>query len=128
MSAAPVLDAPAHDHAAAVQHSTCPECLAAFAPHAHGQLFCTPAHKRAWNNRWLARGGSGIMFAAIARATRNGTRGGSNGIMTAGWRSAQLFDRKLREWDDEDRTATPPRMLLRDFMRLRWESGYFDLT
>ncbi|MFN3585776.1 hypothetical protein [Phenylobacterium sp.] len=48
----------------------CPECGVAFAPSHHRQLFCTPAHKAAYNNRQVSRGFTPFFLAQVWQAAR----------------------------------------------------------
>ena len=51
--------------------AVCPECGARFAASHPLYTFCTPAHKRAWNNRMLARGGSLMLLMQAWRQGRH---------------------------------------------------------
>lgn len=97
----------------------CPECMQGFKARSWQQLFCCPAHKRTYNNRWLKRGAVLAPFAAAARATRDGTRG-----RKSVGRSASIdANRLLQRWADEDRAAG--RMNVVDYMGLRYR---YDLA
>ena len=49
----------------------CPECGARFVTSHPLYTFCTPAHKRAWNNRMLKRGGSLMLLMQAWRQGRH---------------------------------------------------------
>jgi hypothetical protein len=99
--------------------NACPECLAPFVARSWQQLFCCPAHKRLYNNRWLKRGAVLAPIAAAARATRNGTRGNK----LVGTRASTDSNRLLERWKEEDERAG--RMPVVDYMALRYR---YDLV
>ena len=94
----------------------CPECMGGFKPRQAGTLFCCPAHKRTWNNRWTVRGSQLAQYAAVARITRDGSRGSAEDRAT-GKRAAAIMRRLIQRFRDEDRAAG--RMWLPAFMRDR---------
>lgn len=94
----------------------CPECMAVFTPRQANALFCCPAHKRAWNNRWTVRGSQLAQYAATARITRDGSRGSEEDRAT-GKRAAAIHRRLIQRFRDEDRDAG--RMPLPRFMARR---------
>lgn len=103
---------------------TCPECLATFEAKDAGQLFCTPPHRRAWNNRWTVRGAVIAPLAAVARVTRNGSRGSEAGRLS-GWRAGQQVDALLARYRREDRAER--RMDWEQYLALRYATGFDPL-
>jgi hypothetical protein len=102
----------------------CPECTRLFEPNRRNQLFCTSAHKRDWENRATVRGKVLTPLAAVARMTRNGTRGADD-LRDIGRRASNRQNQLIREWRDEDRAAG--RMDAGEFLRVRLKFGLFDL-
>jgi hypothetical protein len=99
----------------------CPECLQPF-PHAHpGQLFCSPAHRDAWNNRATVHGRVLTPLAMVERVTR----GGSRGDTATGIRARQQKDQLIQRWVEEDRAAG--RMDWPTYLRLRYGVGFDPL-
>lgn len=94
----------------------CPECAARFKPRQANALFCCPAHKRAWNNRWTVRGSQLAQYAAVARETRDGTRG-TPAARAIGKRAAAIYRRLTQRFRNEDREAG--RMPMPEFMAAR---------
>jgi hypothetical protein len=103
---------------------TCPECAKLFEPNRRNQLFCSTAHKAAWENRATVRGKVLTPLAAVARMTRNGTRG-SDEMRAIGRRASNQQNRLIQQWRDEDRAVG--RMDAGEFLRLRVKFGLFDL-
>lgn len=99
----------------------CPECLRVFSPRQDAQLFCSPQHRDAWNNRWTTRGRTDMILAAVARYTRNGHRGGA----LFGQRASYAFDSHLARWRRDD--ALAGRMPLPAFIDLRYSLGFDPL-
>lgn len=100
---------------------TCPECMAAFTPVEARQLFCNPAHRRAWNNRATVRGAVLMPLAIVARLTRNGTRGDA----ATGRRAARDHNALVQRYRDED--AAAGRMPWADYLRRRYAIGFDPL-
>lgn len=50
---------------------TCPECSVRFLAAHHRQMFCTPAHSKAYSNRQLAEGQRIVAVAKAWRMSRN---------------------------------------------------------
>lgn len=98
------------------QTRDCPECMTRFSPRQANTLFCCPAHKRAWNNRWTVRGSQLAQYDAVARLTRDGSRG-SPEDRAVGKRASGIRHRLIQRFRDEDRDAG--RMPLPRFMRER---------
>ena len=94
----------------------CPECGSVFQPRQANALFCCPAHKRAWNNRWTVRGSQLAQYAAVARITRDGSRG-TPADRAIGKRAAAIHRRLIQRFRDEDRKAG--RMPMPEFMAAR---------
>lgn len=94
----------------------CPECGGRFKPRQANGLFCCPAHNKAWNNRWTSRGSLLVQYAAVARVTRDGTRG-TEDECAIGKRCAAIQRRLHQRWRDEDRDAG--RMAMPEFMAAR---------
>lgn len=94
----------------------CPECGTDFVARNPGALFCCPAHRKAWNNRWTVRGSQLAQYQAVARLTRDGTRGKPDD-RTIGKRCAAAARRLLQRWRDEDRAEG--RMDATEFMHRR---------
>ena len=99
----------------------CPECMALFVPTQPGQLFCSGAHRAAWNNRATVRGRVLTPLAIVARLTRNGTRGDRQTGQSAGHHANTLILR----WRDEDREAG--RMPWEDYLARRYRLGFDPL-
>jgi hypothetical protein len=90
----------------------CPECMQPFPPAHPHQLFCSLAHRSAWNERAKKRGRQVFPLMMVARITRDGSRGDKE----LGKRAASEFRELLRRWKDEDVAAgrmTWPRYLAR---------------
>lgn len=100
----------------------CPECNGALASVQPAQIFCSAAHKRAWNNRWYSRGG---VLAPLAMAERI-TRGGSRGDKATGCRARRDAAQLLQRWKDED--AAAGRMSAVDYVALRYRLGLVDVV
>ncbi len=114
-----LLQAPFHSASSpAEDQRTCPECLTRYTPAQDVQLFCCPAHRDTWNNRWTKRGRQGMILAAVARYSRNGSRAGGRSAHRA---SARL-DRLLRDWRRED--AAEGRMSIIAYTDLRYALGF----
>lgn len=119
----PVLDAsPPSRRRIAREQQPCPECGAAFSPRDPGQLFCSLKHRRAWNNRWLKRGGVVAPLLAVARATRNGTRGRDVDARTYGAKAGRDADTLLRRYRAEDEAAG--RMSWEEWLHRRYAAGF----
>jgi hypothetical protein len=99
----------------------CPECLQSFVPAQTSQLFCTPAHRNAWNNRAAVRARVLLPFAITARITREGTRGDRD----TGREAANHRNTLIRRWVDEDKEAG--RMPWPDYLRRRYAAGFDPL-
>jgi hypothetical protein len=95
--------------------------MATFQPIDGGQLFCCTQHRRAWNNRWVTRGAVVAPLAAVARLTRNGSRGSAAG-RTYGARAGSDADTLFRRWRAED--AAAGRMSWEDYLKRRYLLGY----
>ncbi len=96
----------------------CPECMEAFKPQDQRQLFCTPAHRTAWNNRATVRGRVLTPYVLAARVTRDGTRGNRE----AGKHAAQVRHRLIQGYVEEDRAAG--RMDWASYVALRQKHGF----
>jgi uncharacterized Zn finger protein (UPF0148 family) len=97
----------------------CPECGGIVVQRGPGQIFCTPACRKAHHNREAVRGRQLMMYAPAARATRNGTRGiGAD----AGAHATHRMNQLLSEWRDED--ARAGRMGPVELAQLRHRVGY----
>lgn len=105
--------------------AACPECGASAPRRAANQLFCTPAHRDAWNTRIAVRGKVAQPLAMVARITRDGTRG-SQVERDTGRRAASELRYLLQKWRDEDRAAG--RMDWPTYLALRYASGFDPLT
>lgn len=105
----------------AVPRHQCPECLASFRKTHPGQLFCTPAHRDAWNNRATVRGRVLTALAMVERATRGGTRGDK----ATGKRARQQKDQLIQRWIEEDRKAG--RMAWPEYLARRYAVGFDPL-
>lgn len=81
--------------------SRCAECGELFRARQYNQLFCRPAHRRAYNNRWLARG---LVLAPLYCAAR-ATRGGSRGDKATGAKARADAERLAQRWKEEDQAA-----------------------
>lgn len=103
---------------------TCPECGKLFEPNVRNQLFCTPAHKAAWNNRATVRGRVLTPLSIAARVTRNGTRGTPE-AREIGRRASNAHNALIQQYRDEDRAAG--RMEWTQFLIARVKHGLFDL-
>lgn len=99
----------------------CPECLSPFKRRHPGQLFCTVAHRDAWNGRAAVRGRVLTPLAIAARVTRNGTRGDR----ATGARAASEAAALIQRWRDEDRAAG--RMDHPEYLARRYRTGFDPL-
>lgn len=104
----------------------CPECSKPFEPSVRNQLFCTPDHNTAWNNRQTKRGRviAPLMMAAVA--TRNG-RSGTPEERERGKEAVRHLNILTQRFRAEDRAADPPRMDWRAFNALRYRHGFDPL-
>jgi uncharacterized OB-fold protein len=100
---------------------TCPECGKLFEPNVANQMFCTPPHNAAWNNRATARGRVLTAYSMVARVTRDGSRGTPE-HRAAGKRAARKHRKLIQAYRDEDRAAG--RMGWADYMILRFQLGF----
>lgn len=96
----------------------CPECTKPFEPVHSRQLFCCPAHKKAFHNRATVRGCALAPIAMAARITRDGCQGDTETGAEARRESRRLMD----AWAREDREAG--RMSMVDYVRARKRIGY----
>lgn len=103
----------------------CPECMKLFEPKVANQLFCTPAHNAAWNNRATARGRVLTPLSMVARITRNGTRGPLD-AREAGRQASNAHNALIQRYRNEDRQAG--RMEWPDYMLRRLATGFDPLT
>jgi len=99
----------------------CPECRARFVPRHPGQLFCTAAHRDAWNNRQTVRGRVLTPLVMVARETRNGTRGDR----VTGARAASQAATLMQRHRDEDRAAG--RLSHPEYLARRYRAGFDPL-
>lgn len=83
----------------------CPECGERFTPGHHRQVFCTPAHSRAFNNRALARGQSIYTLAMTWRSARSARTETSK---AAGRAAFSALCRALDAYAAEDTQAGRP--------------------
>ncbi len=91
----------------------CAECMAPFRSPQPGQLFCCPAHRIAFQDRWRVRG---RQLAPLATADRI-TRGGTARDKEIGKKARLSCQRLMARWIAEDRDAG--RMAMDDYVR-RW--------
>ncbi|WP_109808389.1 hypothetical protein [Sphingosinithalassobacter portus] len=96
-----------------------------FEPNRANQLFCTPAHNTAWNNRATTRGRVLTPLSIVARITRNGTRGTSE-ARKAGREASNHHNTLIQRYRDEYRAAG--RMEWPEYMRRRFAAGFDPLT
>lgn len=96
----------------------CPECLCGVLSGPERRVFCSPAHKKAWDNRQRLRGRQLFPFAAVARVTRGGTRGNRE----TGHRAQADQDMLLGRWNEED--ARDNRMSQSDYLTLLYHLGF----
>jgi len=116
-----VLDASAQKADSAnpcIRGRTCPECGTLFRAAHPRQIFCSPAHKRAWHNRDTVRGARLTTLAMAAHSTRGGTRGDKE----TGKRARRDSEQLMRQWDADDRAAG--RMRAVEYVALRNRLGY----
>jgi len=116
-----VLDGPAVELAQsykAMSGIKCPECLRDFAAAHPNQIFCSPVHKKAFQNRLIARGSALTPLAMAARITR----GGSRGDTATGVRARQDTEKLIARWVAEDKEAG--RMRMDQYIRLRISKGF----
>ena len=100
----------------------CPECGVAFAvPEANARkMFCTDAHRVAWNNRMTVRGRVLTPLVMAERITRSGdSRDRASGIL-ARQQSRRLMDK----WVKEDRAAG--RMAADTYFATRQRLGFHE--
>ena len=105
-------------------HGECPECkpaVRAFVRRHPGQLFCTTAHRDAWNDRAAKRGKVLAPLAIVARLTRNGTRLDRE----TGARAASDQHSLITRWRDED--AAAGRMSHTEYLARRYRAGFDPL-
>lgn len=98
----------------------CPECLAEYARAHPRQIFCSKAHKQAFERRVYARGVSLVPAAMAARITRGGSRGLHQ---PAGRQARRDAERAIDTWHAEDKAAG--RMTMDAFYALRRRLGYW---
>lgn len=103
--------------------AVCPECLAPFRRRHPRQLFCSPAHQKAWNKRMAVRGAALCAFAMTGHITRNGTRGEPE-ARDAGRHAKSVAHTLIQRWRDEDRRAG--RMAMPAYMARRIALGYAE--
>lgn len=96
----------------------CPECLAPLSDAQPRQMFCTPAHQQAFNDRQRVRG---RQLAPLAMAARI-TRGGSRRDKPTGIKARQASQRLIERWVVEDREAG--RMAMDDYIAQRLRMGF----
>ncbi|RYG89553.1 MAG: hypothetical protein EON59_01385 [Alphaproteobacteria bacterium] len=68
---------------------------------AANQLFCSPAHRRAWDNRATVRGAKLFALIMVARATRNGSRG-TPADRETGRRASSEANMLIQRWAEQD--------------------------
>lgn len=112
--------APAPTHA--TTRPLCPECMAAFDRKHPNQLFCTVAHRDAWNNRASVRGRVLTPLAMVSRVTRFGGRGDAH----TGKRASHEAHTLMQRWIEEDREAG--RMPQPEYLRRRYSIGFEPLA
>ncbi|MBD8677955.1 hypothetical protein IFT55_05800 [Sphingomonas sp. CFBP 13720] len=95
--------------------------MSPFARRHPGQLFCTVAHRDAWNGRAAVRGRVLTPLAIVARVTRNGTRGDRK----TGARAASEAATLIQQWRDDDRAAG--RMSHPEYLARRYRVGFDPL-
>jgi hypothetical protein len=95
--------------------------MAAFRPRQGHQLFCTPAHKRAYNKLWEKRGAVLAPLYAAARVTRYGTRGDR----ATGAKARRDSDLLVQMWIEED--AAAGRMPVTDYVAARYRAGLVEV-
>lgn len=100
----------------------CAECGGEFRARQYNQLFCTPRHRTAFNNRWLARGFALAPLYAAARATR----GGSRGDRVTGRLARADAERLVQRWKEED--AAAGRMSAIDYAAVRYRFGMVEVA
>lgn len=100
----------------------CPECLGPVKRRQATQLFCSPEHKRAYANRWVARGSVIAPLYAAARATR----GGSRGDKATGTRARADAEHLVQRWRDED--AAVGRMPVTAYVAERYRLGLVEVA
>lgn len=84
---------------------TCPECGERFLRTHHLQLFCAPAHKKAFGNRQLSRAAV-VQLGQVWRSARSSK---DPGVKAAAKLAFALMCRRLDEANAEDRAAKRPR-------------------
>ncbi|MFD1951901.1 hypothetical protein ACFSGX_14095 [Sphingomonas arantia] len=97
---------------------SCPECMVSFAAVHPRQLFCSPAHRDRYHNRWTVRG---RVLAPLEVADRI-TRGGTRGDVVTGRRARRDAQHLKDRWVVEDRDAK--RMPAIEYVRLRLALGF----
>ncbi len=116
-----VLDGPARKPAEsqnASQGDTCPECGSVYARIHPNQMFCTPVHSKAFNNRLLKRGQSLTPLSMAARITR----GGWCGDTATGIKARQMAEQLIARYVAEDKAAG--RMRMDHYVALRIRKGF----
>lgn len=99
----------------------CPECGERFSPQHHRQVFCTPDHSRAFNNRALARG-QGVY--ALAMAWRSARSARTPEAKDAGRKAFSALCRVLDAYAAEDTQAGRPNAV--GLFRRREALGFLD--
>lgn len=117
----PAATLPGRDDGTEGRHR-CPECMNSFKPHQSNQLFCSIAHRAAWNNRAAVRGRVITPLAIVSRLTRQGTRGDGE----IGRRASADLNLLIQRWADEDRAAG--RMPHDQYLRRRYRCGFDPIT
>lgn len=103
----------------------CPECLCRFSRKHPLQLFCTVAHRDAWNARANVRSRKTFPLEMVARLTRNGTRGREEDRDVGRDASSDLAYLVNRFRDEDVRHG---RMPWPQYLRLRYAIGFDPLT
>lgn len=86
------------------------------------QIFCSKAHREAWDRRNDTRGRRLITPTIVARVTRDGTRGD----IETGKRASADKHIMIQQWIEEDKAAG--RMPWPDFLARRYQAGFEPLT
>lgn len=109
-------------HNGAPGRHPCPECMKHFPPNHPHQVFCSDAHRAAWNARAKKRGRQVFAVMMVARITRDGSRGDKE----LGKRAASDQRELLRRWKDDD--AEAGRMPWVDYLKRLRAIGVDPLT
>ena len=104
----------------------CPECLAPVTGSQAGKLFCTTAHRLAFQDRQKIRGRQLVPYAMADRLTRSGTAG-SEEDRKIGKTARAVCQRLIARWAAEDKAANKGRGRMSMVAYLSRYAKHYDL-